>query len=438
MTSLTTRVTLSAMIVLAIFITLTGLALERAFQQSALPAISERLSAQLFLTMAETEIDKQGQLRMPDNLPTPKLNLPGSGLYAWILDKENEILWQSPSTLGLNVTPPIISSVFEQQPLGKALHFITTLKVEWEYEDKTLPLRFIVAEDQQSYLDELDQFRHTLWFWLGIMAVLLLIALALLLIWGLRPLRQAAAEVSAIESGQQHSLTRRYPPELQQLTGNINTLLAHEQAQQKRYRDALADLAHSLKTPLAILRSQDKQADPSFIDDQISRMDDIIQYQLQRAANAGRSALMSPVAVKPLLERLINSLHKVHYEKQVNLIQAIQPDAVFRGDPEDLMELLGNLLDNAFKWCQETIRIEASNQNQRLQIMIEDDGPGISEEQKDLILQRGMRADESTPGHGIGLAMVADIIAAYDGELKIESSDQQGARIRISLPGNKD
>ncbi len=438
MTSLTTRVTLSAMIVLAIFITLTGLALERAFQQSVLPAISERLSAQLFLTMAETEIDKQGQLRMPDTLPTPKLNLPGSGLYAWILDKENEVIWQSPSTLGLNAKPPIISSFFEQQPLGEALHFITTLKVEWEYKDKTIPLRFIVAEDQQSYLNELDRFRYTLWFWLGIMAILLLLALALLLIWGLRPLRQAAAEVSAIESGQQHSLTRRYPPELQQLTGNINTLLAHEQAQQTRYRDALADLAHSLKTPLAILRSHDKQANSSIIDDQISRMDDIIQYQLQRAANAGRSALTAPVAIKPTIERLINSLHKVHYEKEVKLIQDIESDAVFRGDLEDLMELLGNLLDNAFKWCQGTIVIKASNTNNQLQIFIEDDGPGISDEQKDLILKRGIRADESIPGHGIGLAMVADIIAAYDGEMKIESSDLQGVRIHISLPGNKD
>jgi len=438
MTSLTSRVTLSAIIVLVVFITLTGLALEKAFEQSALPAISERLSAQLYLTMAETEIDNNGQLIMPNNLPTPRLNLPDSGLYAWIMDRKDQTIWQSPSTLGLSHTPPNTSSAFEQQAMGEIIYFISSLDVEWEYDNQSLPLRFVVAEDRQAYLNELKRFRHTLWFWLGIMAALLLLALALLLIWGLRPLRQAAAEVSAIESGQQQHLNRQYPKELQQLTGNINTLLAHEQGQQRRYRDALADLAHSLKTPLAILRSQEKMTDPKIIDDQISRMDDIIQYQLQRAANAGRSALMAPVAIKPTIERLIGSLHKVHHNKEVKLIQKIEADPMFRGDPEDLMELLGNLLDNAFKWCQGTIVIEATNTNHQLQIIIEDDGPGISAAQKDLILRRGVRADETTPGHGIGLAMVGDIINAYDGKLEISSGELGGARIGVTLPGNTD
>jgi two-component system sensor histidine kinase PhoQ len=270
------------------------------------------------------------------------------------------------------------------------------------------------------------------------MAVLLLLALALLLIWGLRPLRLAASEVSAIESGQQRRLNRQYPKDLQQLTGNINTLLAHEQGQQKRYRDALADLAHSLKTPLAILRSQEKRTDPKIMDDQISRMDDIIQYQLQRAANAGRSAMTAPTPIKPTIERLIGSLNKVHHNKEVKLIQKIDSDPMFRGDPEDLMELLGNLLDNAYKWCQRTIVLEATNTNNQLQIIIEDDGPGISDEQKDLILQRGIRADETTPGHGIGLAMVGDIINAYEGKLEISSGELGGARIVVTLPGNTD
>jgi len=435
MTSLTSRVTLSAIIVLAIFITLTGLALEKAFEQSALPAISERLTAQLYLIMAETEIDNSGQLSMPDNLPTPRLNLPGSGLYAWILDQADQTIWQSPSTIGLTSTAPKTSSAFEQQPLGENTYFISSLDVEWEYDNQTLPLSFIVAEDRQAYLNEMKRFRHTLWFWLGIMAVLLLLALALLLIWGLRPLRQAAAEVSFIESGQQQRLNRQYPKELQQLTGNINTLLEHEQGQQKRYRDALADLAHSLKTPLAILRSQDQKADSTNIDEQISRMDDIIQYQLQRAANAGRSALSAPVAIKPTLERLISSLHKVYHDKAVKVIQHIEDDPVFRGDPEDLMELLGNLLDNAFKWCHSKVIIEARNHNHQLLIIIEDDGPGISDQQKELIIHRGVRADEATAGHGIGLAMVVDIINSYEGKMVIETGDNGGARIDLLLPG---
>ena len=435
MTSLTTRVTLSALAVLAIFITLTGLALDRAFKESALPAISERLNAQLYLTMAETELDAQGQLIMPANLPTARLNLPGSGLYAWILDGKDNTLWHSPSTIGFEATPPKTDTPFEQQPMAGSPYFIASLSVEWENNGTSVPLRFVVAEDQQAYRAELNRFRHTLWLWLGIMAALLLFALAVMLVWGLRPLRQAAGEVSAIEAGQQQRLNQNYPRELQQLTTNINTLLEHEQNQQRRYRDALADLAHSLKTPLAVLRGQEKAADPKTLNEQISRMDDIIQYQLQRAANAGRSALAAPISVIPTLERLITGLQKVYHDKGVTVIRNIEGDPKFRGDPGDLMELLGNLADNAFKWCRSQVIIEARNTEEKLLLSITDDGLGISEEQKNRIMQRGIRADESTPGHGIGLAMVRDIVDAYDGTLQIEQSESGGARITLVLPG---
>ncbi|HHH44558.1 MAG TPA: HAMP domain-containing protein [Gammaproteobacteria bacterium] len=433
MSSLTARVTLSALVVLAVFISLTGLALERAFRDSFLPAVGERLAAQRYLVMAETEVDTQGRLMVPARLPTVRLNLPGSGLYAWILDASGRVLWRSPSALGIESFPSVADTVAEQTRIDGELHFVSALDVEWEYDHRVLPLRFLVAEDQRAYLAELGRFRSTLWLWLGFMAALLLLVLGSLLAWGLRPLRQAAREVAAIESGAQSRLLGHYPRELDQLTANLNRLLQHEREQQSRYRNALSDLAHSLNTPLAVLRSHGERLDPKTLDEQIARMDDIVQYQLQRAGRAGRPALAAPVALAPLLHRLLAGLHKVYHDKDVRVVERLAGAVAFSGDPGDLMELLGNLLDNAFKWCRHEVVIEARQTDGRLILSIEDDGRGIDAQQKEEILQRGVRADEKVPGHGIGLAVARDIVAGYEGRLEIGASAAGGARIRVIL-----
>ncbi|MCW8971936.1 MAG: ATP-binding protein, partial [Gammaproteobacteria bacterium] len=248
-------------------------------------------------------------------------------------------------------------------------------------------------------------------------------------------LRTVAGEVRAIESGEQESLQRDYPSEIRRLTDNINTLLHHERAQQSRYKNALADLAHSMKTPLAVLRGLNESERSPLIDEQVARMDDIVQYQLQRAATAGRSALAVPVAVTPLVERLLATLEKVHRDKAIKVESQLDADAHFRGDEGDLMELFGNLLDNAWKWATGGIWLKVENGEQTLLITVEDDGPGIAAEQAQPVLARGVRLDEAAPGHGIGLPMVLDIIEAYEGQLAIERSAHGGACLRITLPG---
>jgi two-component system sensor histidine kinase PhoQ len=191
----------------------------------------------------------------------------------------------------------------------------------------------------------------------------------------------------------------------------------------------MGDLAHSLKTPLAVLRSLPER--PALLDEQIERMDHIVQYQLQRAATAGRSALAAPLPVQASVTRLANTLQKVYADRAIVLEQRISTKACFRGDEGDLLELLGNLLDNACKWSRHTVRITAQMQDGRLALLVEDDGPGIAADQVEQVLQRGGRLDEATPGHGIGMAMVRDIVTAYQGELSIERSALGGAAIRI-------
>ncbi len=197
----------------------------------------------------------------------------------------------------------------------------------------------------------------------------------------------------------------------------------------------MADLAHSLKTPLAVLSSLRGTSEHSHtMEEQVARMDNIVQYQLQRAATAGRSVLASPLPVTPVVERLLTSLEKVYQDKELNIHRDLDPRARFRGDEGDLMELLGNLLDNACKWAVAGVWLEVSHKKGTLRISVEDDGPGIAPHQAERVLTRGVRLDEATPGHGIGLPIVRDIVDAYEGKLEIAHSPHGGARFIVSLP----
>ena len=202
--------------------------------------------------------------------------------------------------------------------------------------------------------------------------------------WGLRPLRRAADEITRLEQGLQEQISGDYPTELKRLTENLNTLLTHERAQQKRYRDALADLAHSLKTPLALVRAALSEARPEpnlsrNLDEQIEHMDRIVAYHLQRAAASGRSGMVVAQPVLPAVERVLKALAKVYADKRIETAIAVDARLRFRGDEGDLTELLGNVLDNAFKWARSRVRVTASLSETRLTLTVEDDGPGIPE-----------------------------------------------------------
>jgi two-component system sensor histidine kinase PhoQ len=435
MKSLTARVIISTIIVLALFIGLTGLALERAFQNSSQSAIQDRLQAQLYVLMAETEVSPGLELSINAPLPVPRLNLPGSGLYAWIMDQNQQPLWQSTSTTGTGFIPELRLNSFPGIPLqlGGEPHLYTSISIEWEVDNQALPLTFVVAEDMQAYQQELASYRNTLRFWLGIMSFILLLALGIALYLGLKPLRRAASDIASVEAGTKEQLDGEYPTELQALTDNINTLIKHERVQMKRYRDALSDLAHSLKTPLAIMHGLISGKDDQEVSTQLQRMDEIVQYQLQRASNAGRSALAPPIPIAPIFSRLLNTLEKVYIDRSVHVETDIPEGLQIRGDQGDMMEMIGNVLDNAFKWTSSSIWVRVHEEDGKIILCIEDDGPGISAEQAQLILNRGVRMDEQTPGHGIGLAIVLDIVTAYNGTLELQGYDK-GARIRIILP----
>lgn len=442
MNSLRSRLIIAASLVLTFFILLAGYALDRAFYDSAQTSLKENLNTQLTLLLAGTELDDLNDIDMSPRLLETRFSLPSSGLYAIIVNDKNQVLWKSLSTVGVSLPAPIQipsgEQVFNQIRLNGEDYYMKSYGILWYTDKEKVPLTFNIITELNDFHNQINSYRQTLWGWLVGLAAILLIVQVIILIWGLGPLRRVIAELNRIESGQQERITQSYPVEILRLTDNINGLLEHEHTQQTRYRNALADLAHSLKTPLAVLNgtlhelkdSTEKQN----LQDQIQRMDHIIGHQLQRAATAGSSPVRRSIGVKPLLEKITLALGKVYRDKNLQFDTHMPDNLQIRVDEGDFMEVLGNVLDNACKWSLQRIRISVTLKDNRACFMIADDGPGINETDFEHIIQRGGRVDQAMPGQGIGLSVVIDIMLAYNSKLSMTHSDLGGAAFAFDFP----
>jgi two-component system sensor histidine kinase PhoQ len=260
----------------------------------------------------------------------------------------------------------------------------------------------------------------------------------------LKPLRQIENEISEVEGGTRQSLSDDFPTELTSVARNMNMLIGSERGRAERYRNTLDNLAHSLKTPLAAIRAiltEQKSSEMSArVEAQIERMNDIVRYQLRKPATVHSQSLgVIAVSVDQELSRLVDGLAKVYSEKNPEIELDVTEGIRFRGDSGDFLELGGNLLDNACKWCKGHVKLTIHAldgfdvDSGAMCMIVEDDGPGIPEDAADALLQRGMRLDESAPGHGIGLAVVKEIAASYGGDINIAKSSLGGAKITVTI-----
>jgi two-component system sensor histidine kinase PhoQ len=438
--SLNRRLLYVAGAVVLVFLGVTGAVLDQAFRQSLDRAQADRLLGVVYTILAAADLGSRG-LELQADLPDARLSTPASGLYAQILSPQG-VVWRSPSLLGIDWQASL------RLPAGETQHYqvatdagqLHALAYGLSWEDaggRRAEFTVHVAEDAAAYRAQLNAFRTSLWGWLGAAAVALLVAQVLVLRWSLRPLTSVARDLRAIEQGRAEYLQGRYPLEIAGLVHGLNALLRSERDRAVRYRDTLANLAHSLKTPLAVLRAslEGGAVQRNEALEQIERIDASVQYQLRRAAVGAHAPLSAPLPVEPVLARLLRSLAKAYRDKPLDVECHCAPDAVFAGSEGDLMELLGNLLDNGYKWARQRIRVTARPVGSRagLELVVEDDGPGIDPTQAQAVLARGVRADEHVPGHGIGLAVVTDLVASFQGSLQIDRSDLGGARFRITL-----
>ncbi|MFW5450427.1 MAG: ATP-binding protein [Methylophagaceae bacterium] len=442
--SLTKRLLIAVSLVLTAFLGLSAFSLNNAFQTSADSAQEKRLINYVYTLLTAAEFSENGIVKMPDALAEPEFSIPNSGLYAQITSGQ-DIIWQSESTLGLFIAlpdhPGPSNQTLSTVELNSGIKLINiAYGIVWENrQGDEFHYTINVSEDLNNIDQQKAKFQRSLWYWLGGTGLMLLIAQAFILRWGLRPLHDVAIDLHAIESGDRQRLSKDYPKELNQLTRNINTLLDHEKSRRERYKNSLANLAHSLKTPLAVFRGElESSASIEALkrsgNEQVDRITTLVNYQLQRAATEGQGSLLASVSLVEIITKILDSLNKVYQSKNIPRQFKFEQELMIHADEGDMYELLGNLLENAYKYCRQQVHILVEESSDNIRVQIEDDGPGIPSHSQQDIIKRGKRIDTQEEGHGLGLAIVADIIDAYQGEIKLDKSQLGGARFIVSLP----
>ena len=297
------------------------------------------------------------------------------------------------------------------------------------YRKQGRALTLILAEDVSAVEQASDRYR-----WLIIGGALLL-GLALMLLQhrtvtrSLRPLEQARTDIGRIAEGEIERLDERAPRELKPLISEINRLLERNARHLERSRNALGNLTHAMKTPLSrltqLVRASEVGAKPELaaqIEAQLSDLRQLVERELTRARLSGSATSGQHFDASAELPPLVHTLEQIYRERELRISVGELPEQPLRCDRQDMLELLGNLLDNGCKWAVRDVRIDLRAAEGEVRLCVDDDGPGIDESQRQALLERGARADESVAGHGIGLTIVHDIVRAYDGQLSLERS----------------
>ncbi|MBS3747981.1 MAG: hypothetical protein KGY49_13150 [Wenzhouxiangellaceae bacterium] len=440
--SLLLRLSLSALAVVLLALGLIGLSVDRAFRASEESALRERLESAAFAVLAGLEVDAAGSVGWAGAPAESLLTQPESGLYAGVYTDTDQ--WVSPSTVGVDI--PLeetrIARGAERFRTADAEYpwYVYRLGLGWETEaGEIVDLAVWAAEDGDRLEQAMATFRGDLWRWLALAAVVLLIAQFVLLFQPLQILRRVAGEVGEIETGQRERLSGRYPRELAPLTENLNALLATERANAEQYSRALGDLAHSLKTPLAVLNSQldaDERLGKAELRETVAQMQARIRAELDRAARSGRRTMLPRLALAPLVERVVRSLRKLYPD--VRFETGVEPSLRANVAERDLMEILGNLLENAAKYGRSQVRVaveahSSSGRRSGLRLTVDDDGPGLDEARFGEMLKRGVRGDEIAEGQGLGLSIVQRIVDSYHGRIVSGQSPLGGLRVEVEL-----
>ncbi|HEX3209352.1 MAG TPA: sensor histidine kinase [Geminicoccaceae bacterium] len=418
-----------------------------------------RLSVLLEGLVAGSEIGPDGQLEVRPQLGEPRFTQPLSGWYWQIgapdhpLDRSSS-LWDQ--TLPVPPAPggrPWTGVATDQAagpwtgpwtgdvagPDGQSLRLLVRLIT---LPDRAAPLLFAIAGDRAEIAAQKRRFDRLLTLALAGLLLVLLAALLLQVRIGLAPLRRIEASLAAIRAGRARRLEGRLPAELEPLALELNALLDHGEALVERARTHVGNLAHGLKTPLAVLHNEAERTEGALavlVARQVEQMRRLVDHYLARArAVATGSVLGARTEVLPVLRDLARTLERIHIDRHDDGALAIElacpPGLAFRGARQDLEEMLGNLLDNACKWAAHRVSVEAARDAARLLVTIDDDGPGLPAERRAEVLERGRRLDEQVPGSGLGLAIVADIALLYAGRLALEAAPSGGLRVRLDLP----
>ena len=403
-------------------------------------------------TLAGAVNSEQGQIEVDDaKLPRDeRFSLPLLGRYWAFIDlsAENEVVRtrKSPSFFDedAGVAADVRAEALKQR--GAVLHLDAPgpddkqMRVGLQavtFPDRPEPLLLYAAIDRTSADASVGSFTLRLGIALGVLAVGLIGGVLVLIRYGLRPLHEIEDKLGDVRAGRRDKLDGEYPSELSPLVREINTLITHNRNVVDRARTHVGNLAHVLKTPLAVLKNEAKGSDKlsDLVRRQTEAMTSNVNSYLKRAQAAAQAEVLGVrTEVKEPVEGIARMLERLHREKGVAIDVDVDPKAVFRGERGDFDELVGNLLENAAKWCKSRVNVTVTRNDDGMEVKVDDDGPGLPAEHRVKALERGKRLDESEPGTGLGLSIVSELADIYGGRLHLEDSPIGGLRARLVLP----
>ncbi|PSU35147.1 ATP-binding protein [Photobacterium lutimaris] len=412
------------------------------YSQSYMAAYSSELVAQMPMVVAQ--LNRAGLIKDVDKW-IDSVDPSDTDYMSVVCDKSDHTIWLSDEAKEANIgnicgelpdSIPVPTLV--ETPEGESY---IAYNMSQEREGGTV-YQLVVLRSGDSYVSSLNQLHKRTTFYLGLFVLIAIAFLIAAFHWSFQPLRKMALQLDQMTDSKRDKLDDDFPMELQDVTLALNRLIEISNAQKGRYRHAMDDLAHSLKTRLAATNALlDDKDIPRFelnqrVMEQISQMDELVQYQLKRAMMGQQGLQKDKTELKPLTDSFSRLLSKVYNEKNVALRCFFNDKLTLPVNRSDLMELLGNLLENAYRFCIAEVRVTVKEKPDRFIIVIEDDGPGVPEDVREAIFQRGVRADQLNPGQGIGLSVCHEIVMSYKGTIHVESASIEGAAFVIELPKN--
>jgi signal transduction histidine kinase len=357
-------------------------------------------------------------------------------------------LWDKNLPIGKGTSAGQMEQGYAPFPLGQRLRYVERI-VSIARPDTDAPeascatsrlFRIAVAGDLRDIQAEIDGFESTLFWSVIALGASMTLAMALFVRLGLSPLEKISVALAAIREGRADRLEGRYPAEIQPLADELNALVKHNAEVVARARTHVGNLAHFLKTPLSVLANEARASNSPLaeaVNKQVGVMRRQVDHYLARARTVASAGVIGARCdVAPVISDLTRALTRIYDQQGIAITSQCADSLVFRGDRADLEEMLGNLLDNACKWASEQVAIvaTASGTPGRLRIVVTDDGPGLSDEQKKRVLERGERLDETKPGSGLGLGIVREIASLYGGTFMLDRSEAGGLSVELDLP----
>src|SRR5277367_6437425 len=452
--SLATRLFLSSTAWVVVILLITGVILSSVYRDATERAFDRRLNLYLRTLIAEVATPDEPPDHQFQSLGEPLFELPLSGWYWQITRTDSEkaetrasrSLWDKKlpklEEHGADLTAAGIRLGYVEGPEGQSLRVVER-PVDLGADGKFL---VSVAGDATEIFDETRNFDYYLGGTFAALGIVLLLTTIFQVRFGLAPLKRISESIADIRSGRAERLEGEFPVEIAPLARETNALIDANREIVERARTHVGNLAHAIKTPLSVIVNEAgaRPSDPlaQKVLEQAEIMGDQVERQLERARLAARSTVVGTlVDVPPVVTALARTMEKLHRERDIAIAVDVPAHARFRGEEQDLEEMIGNLVDNACKWAQSRVAIEAvaehgeDRDKPRVRIVVDDDGPGLSPAERERVAQRGQRLDETKPGSGLGLSIVVELASLYGGVLTLDTAPIGGLRAELSLPG---